>query len=225
MSERSPHTESELIELVRSIDVRAPEHLHARIEAMVAERAGERKRAPRPFRLGFAAALPALGVLALLLVLVLSGGSSPRLTLEETVALTLRPATMPAPAENPRNGAQLQAKVDGVAFPYWEESFGWRSTGAHTDRLDGRTVTTVDYAGTHGQWIGYAIVAGTPAPQVAGGTIMRRGGTPYRFLISHGAQVVTWLRDGRLCVVAGHGVTTATLLSLASWHGQGTMAS
>jgi hypothetical protein len=225
MSERSSHTESELIELVRSIDVRAPEHLHARIEAMVAERTGERRRTARPFRLGFAAAVPALGVLALVLVLVFSGGSSPRLTLDKTVALTLRAPTMPAPAENPHNGTQLQAKVDGVAFPYWEESFGWRSTGARTDRLDGRTVTTVDYAGTHGQWIGYAIVAGAPAPHVDGGTIMRRGGTPYRFLSSHGALVVTWLRDGRLCVVAGHGVSTATLLSLASWHGQGTMAS
>jgi hypothetical protein len=224
MSERSPHTESELIELVRSIDVRAPEQLHARIEAMVAERGGERRRAPRPFRLGFAA-VPALGVLALVLVLVLSGGSSPRLTLDKTVALTLRPPTMPAPAEDPHNGTQLQAKVDGVAFPYWEESFGWRSTGARTDRLDGRTVTTVDYSGTHGQWIGYAIVAGAPAPHVAGGKIMRRDGTPYRFLSSHGALVVTWLRHGRLCVVAGHGVSTATLLSLASWHGEGTMAS
>jgi hypothetical protein len=223
MSERSPHTESELIELVRSIDVRAPEHLHARIEEMVAEHTGERRRRPRPFRLGFAAAVPALGVLVL--VLVLSGGSSPRLTLDKTVALTLRPPTMPAPTENPHDGTQLQAKVDGVAFPYWEESFGWRSTGVRSDRLDGRSVTTVDYAGSHGQWIGYAIVAGTPAPHVVGGTIMRRGGTPYRFLVSHGARVVTWLRDGRLCVVAGHGVSAATLLSLASWHGQGTMAS
>ena len=141
------------------------------------------------------------------------------------MALTLRPPTMPAPVENPRNGNQLQAKVDDVAFPYWEESFGWRSTGARVDHLDGRTVTTVDYAGAHGQWIGYAIVAGTPAPNVGGGVIMHRGGTPYRFLSARGARVVTWLRNGRLCVVAGHGVSTSTLLALASWHGQGTMAS
>jgi hypothetical protein len=159
------------------------------------------------------------------LVLALSGGASAKLTLGKTVALTLRPTTMPAPAESPHNGTELQAKVDNVSFPYWEESFGWRSTGARTDRLDGRIVTTVDYAGSHGQWIGYAIVAGTPAPHVDGGVIMRRDGTPYRFLFSHGARVVTWLRDGRLCVVASHGVSTATLLSLASWHGHGTMAS
>ena len=29
--------------------------------------------------------------------------------------------------------------------------------------------------------------------------------------------VVTWLRDGHLCVVSGHGVSSATLLKLASW--------
>ena len=37
MSERPPRTESELIELVRSIDVRAPEALHRRVEELVAE--------------------------------------------------------------------------------------------------------------------------------------------------------------------------------------------
>ena len=74
MSERTPHTESELFELVRSIDVRAPEHLHERIEAMVAERGGgERRRGRSPLRLGFVVAVPALGVIALVLVLALSG--------------------------------------------------------------------------------------------------------------------------------------------------------
>ncbi len=29
--------------------------------------------------------------------------------------------------------------------------------------------------------------------------------------------VVTWLRDGHLCVVSGRGVSSATLLRLASW--------
>ena len=38
MSEQPPPTESELVELVRSIDVRAPQELHRRIDAMVAER-------------------------------------------------------------------------------------------------------------------------------------------------------------------------------------------
>jgi hypothetical protein len=40
---------------------------------------------------------------------------------------------------------------------------------------------------------------------------------PFRLLSEHGAPVVTWLRDGRLCVVSGQGVSGATLLRLASW--------
>jgi hypothetical protein len=223
MSERPPHTESELVELVRSIDVQAPADLHRRVEALARERSGERRRRPA-IRWGLAAGVPALCALVLALVLSSSGGGS-TLTLSRTVALTLRPATMRAPAENAHDGTQLAASVDGISFPYWEDSFGWRATGARVDRVDGRTVTTVFYANRERRWIGYAIVAGAPAPRVSGGVVVYRRGTPYRFLVEHGAQVVTWLRDGRLCVVAGHGVSAATLLSLASWHGGGTIAS
>ena len=72
MSEPRPHTETELIEHVRSLDVPAPAALHARIDALVAEhaRAGRpplaaRLRA-RPAALGGALAFAA--VLAALLV-------------------------------------------------------------------------------------------------------------------------------------------------------------
>jgi hypothetical protein len=44
-----------------------------------------------------------------------------------------------------------------------------------------------------------------------------RGGVAYRLLDEHGVAVVTWLRDGHLCVVSGRGVSSATLLRLASW--------
>jgi hypothetical protein len=53
---------------------------------------------------------------------------------------------MAAPVET-----QLATAVDGVTFPYWEDRFAWRSTGARTDRLDGRTVTTVFYANRDGR--------------------------------------------------------------------------
>jgi hypothetical protein len=123
-----------------------------------------------------------------------------------------------------QNSSTLAADVEGVAFPYWEDRFGWRSTGERTDRVAGRTITTVFYAGHHGQSIGYAIVAGETAPQLSGGVVSDRGGVPYRLTVTDGAMVVTWLRHGRLCVVAGHGVSGATLLSLASWQGHGTSA-
>jgi hypothetical protein len=223
MSERHPHTESEIVELVRSIDVRAPEELHRRIDALVAERAPAHRPRAAALRFGFAGAL-ALVVAAVALVVGLSGGGGSALTLHTAVALTQRPPTMAAPTQNPHNATELAADVEGVAFPYWEDRFGWRSTGARVDKLDGRSVTTVFYARGHGQWLGYAIVGGARAPHVSGGVVEERDGTVYRFLSEDGASVVTWLREGHLCVMAGHGVDDATLMALASWRERGTLA-
>ena len=213
MSERTPQTESELVDFVRSIDVPAPPELHRRIEAMVDASSPARRPRQRRLRLGVSGALAA-AVIAVVLVVATSGGGS-ALTLHTAVALTQQPATMSAPAESADDDGTLAAHVEGVAFPYWEDR-GWRATGARVDRAGGRTVATVFYRRDHGQWVGYAIVAGTPAPSVGGGRVIKRGGVPYRFTVTNGVKVMTWLRDGHLCVVAGHGVSDATLLSLAS---------
>ncbi len=220
MSEPTPPTESEIVELVRSIDVRAPQELHRRIESLVAERAPVAARRRAAIRWGLIGA-PALCAIAVVLIVALSGGSGSPLTLRSTVALTMRTPTMAAPAPSPGSRTQLAANVEGVPFPYWEDRFGWRSTGERVDRVNGRTVRTVFYTDGHKQWLGYAIVSGTPAPSVNGGVLASRGGTAFRLLREDGTQIVTWLRDGHLCVVAGHGVSSATLLSLASWHGAG----
>jgi hypothetical protein len=213
MTEKSPPTESELVDFVRSIDVPAPPELHRRIEAMVDASSPARRPRQRRLRLGVSGALAA-AVIAVVLVVATSGGGS-GLTLHTAVALTQQPATMSAPAESADDDGTLAAHVEGVAFPYWEDR-GWRATGARVDRAGGRTVATVFYRRDHGQWVGYAIVAGTPAPSVGGGRVIERGGVPYRFTVTNGVKVMTWLRDGHLCVVAGHGVSDATLLSLAS---------
>jgi hypothetical protein len=227
MSLPRPRTESELIELMRSIDVRAPEELQRKVESLIAARApgapGRRisvgllasGRSRLGMRLAGATALSA--VVAVALVAGLSGGGSPGPSLNQASSLTLRPATAPAPAESPSNRTQLAAAVDGISFPYWEEHFGWRSTGARSDRLDGRAVTTVFYQDNRGRRIGYAIVAGTPAPPLHGGAVAWRGGVPYRMLSENGVQVVSWLRHGHMCVVSGREVDGATLLRLASW--------
>ncbi len=52
-----------------------------------------------------------------------------------------------------------------------------------------------------------------------------RGGVSYRLLTENGVAVVTWLRDGHLCVVSGRGVSSATLLRLASWSDHGATSS
>ncbi len=227
MSERRPRTEAELVELLRSVDVRAPEELHQRIQALVDERSSRgrrRLRGPRAsrlpaspgWRLGGGVAVLAAAVIAL--VIGLSGAGSGALNVRQASASTLRAATMVAPAQSTLGRAQLAAAVEGVAFPYWQDRFGWRSTGARTDRVSGRAVTTVFYADGQGQRIGYAIFAGTPAPNLSGaGGVVSRGGTPYRLSSSGDLRVVTWVRDEHLCVVAGRGVNGATLLRLASW--------
>jgi|HubBroStandDraft_2_1064218.scaffolds.fasta_scaffold257525_2 hypothetical protein len=218
MSEPRPRTESELVELVRSIDAPAPDALHREVRALVSTR---QIVAPRAGRLVLArgplAATALAAVLAAVLAIALSaGGNHATLSLREASAPTLRPATAAAPPESPSNDGQLAAAVDGVSFPYWEERFGWRSTGARSDRIAGHAMTTVFYADARGRRIGYAIVAGAP-PRIGGGAVTWHGRVPYRLSVENGVSVVTWLRDGHLCVVSGRGVSGATLLRLASW--------
>jgi hypothetical protein len=251
-------SERDVIELIRSIDVRAPETLHAKVDAMiaartagaasVARRATRRSRArglranPRedvsagagPRALGgssprFVPRLAAFGsiaaaIVALVVVVSLSGNSS-TLSVHDASALTLQPATTAAPRESSANRGELAAAVEGVSFPYWGTHFGWRSTGQRSDSVDGRQITTVFYENSRGQRVGYAIVAGSKPPQVAGGVVSRRDGTPYRLLTVKGVAVVAWTREGRLCVISGRGVEGATLLRLASWDDHRTVTS
>jgi hypothetical protein len=177
----------------------------------------------RTWRIGFTwriglAAVAAVALLAAVVAISSTGGHSGSrgLSVQRTAALALSPATGPAPAENEQHRSQLTVAVGGVAFPYWEERFGWRSSGTRKDELAGRTVTTVFYTDGQGRRVGYAIAAGQ-APQTSGGTVVRHWGVSYRLLSHDGATVVTWQRGGHLCVVAGRGVSASTLLGLASW--------
>jgi hypothetical protein len=214
-----PRKEAELVELVRSIDVRAPESLHRYVEALVAERSAGARGSTRRALTSSRPRLAAIGVLAAVaiaaLVVGLTSGGSSSLTLRQASALTVAPATSAAPQESPRNAAQLTAAVEGVAFPYWEDRFGLRSTGARTDHLGGRTIQTVYYADGD-QRIGYAIVAGARPPAMGAGTTVFRDGRAFILFSVEGRPVITWHRDGRLCVVSGRGVNSATLLRLAS---------
>jgi hypothetical protein len=220
MSKPRPRTESELVELVRSIETPAPDALHRELRALVSRRTRASGDGRPAIARGLLAATALAAVAAAVLAIVLSAGGgaggAPTISLREASASTLRPATAAAPPESSSNRAQLAAAVDGVSFPYWEERFGWRSTGTRSDSVGGRTVTTVFYTDGHHHRIGYAIVSGVP-PQLSGGAIAWRGKVPYRLSSEHGALVVTWLRDGHLCVMSGRGVHGATLLQLASW--------
>jgi hypothetical protein len=213
MTELPPHTESELIELVRSSEVRAPDSLHRQVGTLLASRRRRRLALHPPVL----AAMTAAVVVVVALAVFLSGSGSHTLNMHLAAAPTLRAATRSAPPESSTNHAELTAAVDGVKFPYWEDRFGWRSTGMRSDQIAGRAITTVFYADASGRRIGYAIIAGHPAPQISGGAVFWRGGVPYRLLSEDGASVVSWLRDGYLCVISGRAVSGATLLRLASW--------
>jgi hypothetical protein len=215
--------QQKVAELLRSFDAPAPESLHRRVESLVAARQGprftRRDGRPRPFsaRLRLAGVGVMAAAVVAIVIAVSPGGGSSALSLRQAAAPTLRAATFPAPPESEAHHAQLAAAVDGVPFPYWEDRFGWRSTGTRSDRIEGHMVTTVFYANSSGRRIGYAILAGSPAPRIGGGVIAWRRGVPYRLLSKNGTSTVTWLRDGHLCVLSGHGVSGTTLLRLASW--------
>lgn len=240
MTDPRPSTEAELVEHLRSIDIRAPDSLHQRVEALVADRSpranrsprGARRRggdsAPRSFgrapRLAAARAIAA-AIAAVAIAVGLSGGGGSTPTLGQASALTLRQATAPAPQESAHNHAELAASVDGVSFPYWGGHLGWRTTGARTDHIAGRTITTIFYANRRGQRVGYAIVSGAAPKRAHGDAVARRDGNRYWMSSQNGVKVVTWLRGGHLCVVSGRGVSSATLLRLASWDDHDTVAS
>jgi hypothetical protein len=158
------------------------------------------------------------------LVAGLTGAGSPDLSVHQASALTFREPTGPAPKHSRSDRDALAVAVNGVAFPYWEDKFGWRAVGTRTDRVAGRQVTTVFYSDRSGARIGYAIASGAKPPRIHEGMVARRGGTHYWLLNVNGAPVVTWLRAGHLCVVSGRGVDGATLLRLASWNDHGLAA-
>jgi hypothetical protein len=223
---RSSHIEDErrdIAALIGSFNEPAPQSLHDHVESLIAahqKRHGAQRASRRrlsPVALVGAGAVLAAVIVAVIAVGLSTGGSARTVSFRQEAAVTLRAATFPAPSESSAHHTELAAAIDGVAFPYWGERFGWHGTGSRSDRIDGRLVRTVFYIDGAGQRIGYAILAGTPAPRVSGGAIVWRGGVSYRLLRENGASVVAWLREGRLCVVSGRGISSATLLELASW--------
>jgi hypothetical protein len=214
-----PHNEEELVELLRSVDERAPESLHASVRSMVAEREPDHttlRGALSGMRLRLGALALAGAAAGAVLALALGGPGGAGLSLGEAAAVTLRPATLPAPAENHSRRGQLSAEVEGLAFPYWQDRFRWRSSGSRDDVAGGRHLRTVFYSDGHGHRVGYAIVFGQ-APKMPPGEVRWREGTPYHLATVGSTHVVTWQRHGHLCVVTGQGVAPATLLKLASW--------
>jgi anti-sigma factor RsiW len=204
---------------VSELDVSAPAPLRARVEAGLDRRAPRARWRGMALAGGIAAAAAAAVLLAV--VVVPGGGSDP--TVAEAAALAGAGPTAPAPRPERGEPNLLAASVDGVAFPDYREMFGWRASGERSDDLEDRDTRTVYYE-RGGDRIAYTIVSGTKLEWPPDWKQAEREGVELRSVERDGATTVTWLRDGRTCVLSGPDVPRDELLTLAAWKGEGTVS-
>jgi hypothetical protein len=200
------------VTLLRALDEPAPDSLRARLDELTRPEPGVRPALRRRFF-----ALPAATVLAIAvaaLVIVLQGAPATP-TVPQTVRFALAASTMPSPSEAGSHSDLLSLRVDGIPFPYYGRTLRWNTAGSRTDTLGGRRVVTVFYTAPGGGRVGYAIVSGSALPATAGTTVDRDG---IRFTLRQvgSARLVTFLRSGHTCVIAGRWATYPTLLKLAT---------
>jgi hypothetical protein len=196
-----------------------PPALRARLDALRAPR----REQPRPFPRIAVAAATALAAFGAVLVIALTTGSPGVPTVGEVAVAADRAATAPAPARDAKHPPLLRASFEGVAYPYWKQHFGWRTTGARTDTIDGRRARTVFYQHTHHR-IGYTVVSGKPLKPPAGAErLVFDGVVMYRYRDGRNT-VVSFVRNGHTCVLAGFVHFQTTLPKLASWNGRGAIA-
>jgi hypothetical protein len=200
-----------------ALSVQAPPQLRARIaeeRAKTGRATPARRRGFRPAAL--AAGLAACAAAVALALIALTGGAAGP-SVDDAVAVALKPATAPAPAVDGTNETALKASVDGVSFPNyrWSEK-RWTTAGARDDRVDGRAAKTVVYRGPKGD-VGYTIVDGKALDEPGGARIVNRNGVRLAVLRKDGADVVTWRRGGHTCVLASKTAGTDTLIRFATW--------
>ncbi len=232
--ERSPELARELarqreaLALIGSLEgVSAPTSLHRTIEARAtgARTTGARASAPRArvslgLRVAGVSAVAAALVVLVAVALSGAGATQPR-TMRQVASLALARATAPAPATSQRNHSALADDVEGVWFPSWRQARAWQPAGSRVDRIAGRTVRVVFYQPASGSYagssrIGYAIVSGPALSSPKGEAFVSDGIDFHAFQVG-GSPVLTWRRAGHTCVLAGRGVTVATLAHLAAY--------
>lgn len=198
------------VEIVRAAAVDAPAELRARIPTRVTS-ARSRPSRRRPVALATGVCVVAV---ALAVALLSAGSSTP--TVAAASLLSLRPATTSAPVGN--TGHTLPGlRADGLPYPYWEDSFGWKAAGVRWDTLTGRKATTVFYS-RGGQSLAYTIVSGSFLSIPPGTPWVTRNGTHVALIQLNGRVVAVWERHGHTCILSGRGVPAESLVTLASWH-------
>jgi hypothetical protein len=191
----------------------APLALRERLEKDRQKLAAPRHRR-RIFGLATAGSLAAVAVLAVMVGL--SGGPGAP-SVAEAAQLGAKPPTATVSAASPQ---LLDVEQSGVAFPNWEAKFGWKAVGKRVDDLGNRTATTVYYRKGANK-IAYTIVSGKSLGDPDNFAQFTLNGVDLKVFSTGNPKDVTWLRQGHSCVMTGKGVTTAKMLELASWKGQG----
>jgi hypothetical protein len=199
-------------------DVRAPQSLREAIERD-RERATARARAPfwRRYRWGLAGAGAAAAALAAVAIALETGGSTTEPSLTGVYAAARLDPTEAAPETLDGAPPVLDAKVGSLAFPDWEQSFGWKAVGRRDDTLSGRPVTTVFYRNPEGARLGYAVVSGDTLGGDPPGRRVTRSGKTYHVAGDGGRTIVTWNQQGHTCVIVAPAVVPrARLVDLAA---------
>ena len=194
-------------------DTEAPLALRERLEKDRQKLAAPRRRR-RIFGLATAGSLAAVAVLAVMVGL--SGGPGAP-SVAEAAQLGAKPPNAPVSAASPQ---LLDVEQSGVAFPNWEAKFGWKAVGKRVEDLGNRTATTVYYRKGSNR-IAYTIVSGRALDDPDNFAQFNLNGVDLKVFSTGDPKDVTWLRQGHSCVMTGDGVTTAKMLELASWKGQG----
>lgn len=221
--QRSPELTAALAEqeravsMLRALDAPAPAALRARLDELTDSGHARRPalRWPRALVLPVATAF---AVVVAAVVILAGGGGTTAPTVPQTARLALAAATLPAPSVDAAHPGRLSMQAAGIPFPDWGPSTGWTTSGARTDKVGGRMIATVFYTGRHGARVGYAIVSGS-ALRVPRGAGVTRYGVRFTLRRQGSARLITWLRDGHTCVIAGRSVSYATLLALAGADG------
>jgi len=202
----------EILHAARATD-RAPLGLRERIEASRPRGMTQTRLRARRGSLSVAA----LAALALVLALALPSGTPGSPTVSQAAALGPRGPSSAAgvPAIDPGHPNQLNRSVGKLYFPnYTSEKVGYRAIGQRTDRVNGRTIVTVYYAGPRGT-VAYSIV-GSPPLRPPGGSGRQMDGFILHTLRLDGRIVVTWDEDGHTCLISGAGISARQLSRLAT---------
>jgi hypothetical protein len=193
----------------------ATERAPARLRMQVVSQRTSRRARPRR-KPGYGPVAGALAAVAAAVAVLLPGGTPASPSVAQAAQLALRGPAATAPVPDPSEPRfKLAARLQGLYFPNWSGTLGWRAVGARRDRLGGRPALTVYYE--RGRMTVAYTVIGVPALVKPSVPVTHVSGFALQLLALRGRTVVTWRRAGHTCVLSAYAVPAWTLEQLADW--------